>query len=69
LLEYYPNLSARQLKQIILQSAKPVNGLMVYKPGSKTDKVEFTSLSKTGGIVNAYDAVLIASKVKGERKK
>ena len=69
LLEYYPNLSAKQLKQIILQSAKPVNGLMVYKPGSKTEKVEFTSLSKTGGIVNAYEAVLIASKVKGERKR
>jgi len=69
LLEYYPNLSARQLKQIILQSAKPLNGLMVYRPGSKTEKVDFTTLSKTGGIVNAYQAVLLASKVKGERKK
>lgn len=68
LLEYYPKLSARQVKQIILQSAKPLTGRMVLKPGSTTDKVDFTSLSKTGGIVNAYQAVLIASKTKGELK-
>ncbi|HVW96431.1 MAG TPA: S8 family serine peptidase [Mucilaginibacter sp.] len=66
-LEYYPNLSARQLKQIILECATPVKGLMVNKPGT-SDKVDFTSLSKTGGIVNAYRALEIASKMKGERK-
>jgi cell wall-associated protease len=66
LLEYYPHLSARQVKQIILQSAKPLNGTMVLKPGSKDQKVDFATLSKTGGIVNAYQAVLIASKTKGE---
>jgi cell wall-associated protease len=68
LLEYYPRLSARQVKQIILQSAKPLKGTMVLKPGSTTEKVDFTTLSKTGGIVNAYQAVLIASKTKGELK-
>jgi cell wall-associated protease len=31
--------------------------------------VDFTTLSKTGGIVNAYKALEIASKMKGERKK
>lgn len=69
LLEYYPDLSARQLKQIIIQSAKPLTGTMVFKPGSKTEKVDFTQLSRSGGIVNAYEAVQLASKVKGERKK
>ena len=67
LLEYYPTLSARQLKQIILQSATPLTGTMVFRPGSKTIKVDFASLSKTGGIVNAYKALQIASKTKGER--
>ncbi|MBB6108215.1 Subtilase family protein [Mucilaginibacter lappiensis] len=67
LLEYYPTLSARQLKQIILQSATPLTGTMVLRPGSKTIKVDFASLSKTGGIVNAYKALQIASKTKGER--
>ncbi len=67
-LEYYPTLSAKQLKEAILESAKPLQGMMVVKPGSK-DKVDFTTLSKTGGVVNALEALKIASKMKGERKK
>lgn len=65
-LSHYPKLSAKQLKQVIMQSAMPLTGTMVIKPGSN-EKVDFTTLSKTGGIVNAYKAVLIASKMKGER--
>ncbi|AMR31378.1 hypothetical protein A0256_08035 [Mucilaginibacter sp. PAMC 26640] len=65
-LEYYPNLSAKQLKQVILESATPLKGTMVLKPGTK-EKVDFTTLSKTGGIVNAYRALVIASKLKGEK--
>lgn len=67
-LEYYPTLSAKQLKEVILESAKPLNGLMVIKPGTK-EKVDFATLSKSGGVVNALQAVEIASKMKGERKK
>lgn len=66
-LEYYPDLSAKQLKQVILECATPITGKIVNKPGSK-EKVDFASLSKTGGIVNAYKALEIASKIKGERK-
>jgi cell wall-associated protease len=69
ILEYYPSLSAKQVKQAILQSAKPLTGFMVNLPGSKDQKVDFSTLSKTGGIVNAYEALVIASKMKGERKK
>jgi cell wall-associated protease len=68
ILEYYPDLSSRQVKQAILQSATPLTGTMVFKPGTK-QKVDFTTLSKTGGIVNARQALEIASKMKGERKK
>jgi len=68
LLEYYPTLSAKQLKQIILKSARPLKGTMVLKPGSTTQMVDFTTLSKSGGIVNAYRAVQIASKTVGELK-
>ncbi|WDF55317.1 S8 family serine peptidase [Mucilaginibacter sp. KACC 22063] len=67
-LEYYPDLSARQLKQVIIQSAKPLTGFKVNKPGTK-QLVDFTTLSKSGGIVNAYEALTIASKMKGERKR
>jgi cell wall-associated protease len=69
ILEYYPELSASQVKHAILESATPLTGTMVLKPGSKTEKVDFSTLSKTGGIVNAYKALQIASKMKGERKK
>ncbi|WP_157682233.1 S8 family serine peptidase [Mucilaginibacter mallensis] len=65
-LEYYPKLSAAQLKQVIMQSATPLKGTMVYKPGTK-QLVDFTTLCKSGGIVNAYKALEIASKMKGER--
>lgn len=65
-LEYYPALSAKQLKQVILESATPLTGVMVLKPGSQTEKVDFTTLSKTGGVVNAYRALVAASKLKGE---
>ena len=63
-LEYYPNLSAKQLKEAILGSATPLTGLIVNKPGTN-QKVDFTTLSKTGGIVNAYRALVIASQMKG----
>ena len=33
---------------------------MVIKPGTDADKVQFGSLSVTGGIVNAYNAVRMA---------
>jgi len=66
--EYYPQLTASQVKQAILESATPLTGTMVVKPGDKTQKVDFASLSKTGGIVNAYRALRIASEMKGERK-
>lgn len=69
ILEYYPDLSAKQLKQVIMQSATPLTGTMVIKPGSKDEKVDFASLSRTGGIVNAEKALELASKLKGERKK
>ena len=68
-LEYYPELSAAQVKHAILESATPLTGVMVVKPGSRGERVDFISLSKTGGIVNAYKALQIASKMKGERKK
>jgi len=68
ILEYYPKLTASQVKHAILESATPLNGTMVNKPGAKGVKVDFATLSKTGGIVNAYKALEIASKMKGDRK-
>ncbi|WP_430409320.1 S8 family serine peptidase [Kordia sp.] len=67
LFSYYPNLSASEVKEIILASGTSID-LMVLKPyaiGAKRDpnKVPFSSLSKSGKIVNAYNALLLAEQV------
>lgn len=65
-LEYFPTLSAKQLKYVIEKSTiKPAE--QVTKPGSD-DKVDMSELSKTGGVVNAYEAVKLAATLVGENK-
>ncbi len=59
IMSYYPELTASDVKEILLQSATKINNTLVYKPGSK-DVVDFSSLSATGGIVNAYEALKLA---------
>jgi subtilisin family serine protease len=58
---YYPQLTAAQLKQCILQSAVAYH-TQVRKPGTK-DMVDFATLSRTGGIVNLYAAVQLAGQM------
>jgi len=65
LLEYYPDLSARQLKYVIEKSAVPATE-KVEQPGTDV-KVDASAISKTGGFVNAYEAVKLAATLKGER--
>lgn len=58
LMSYFPNLSATDIKDILLQSARRVNAT-VTKPGDSA-KVPFSSLSQTGAVVDAYAAVKLA---------
>ncbi|WP_461149324.1 S8 family peptidase [Spirosoma pulveris] len=55
---YFPKLTYADIKRIILESATPYK-TKVTKPES-TDTVDFSTLSKTGGVVNLYDAVKLA---------
>lgn len=55
---YFPKLTYTDIKRIIKESATPYQ-TQVRRPES-TDTVPFASLSKTGGIVNLYDAVKLA---------
>jgi len=55
---YFPKFSAEQTKKILLESGVSVP-IKVNIPGTDT-KVTFTELCKTGKIVNAYNAVLMA---------
>jgi subtilisin family serine protease len=68
LLSYYPELSANQIKQIIEESAYRITDEKIVKPGTENEKVNLNELSKTGGIINAYNAIKIAQTYKGERK-
>lgn len=60
---YFPELTAAQLKSVLLESANNYSNLKVIKPnkeGKKT-KEKFAELSITGGTINAYNAVKAAS--------
>ena len=60
LLSYYPHLSATDIKDILMESTRKFDGLMVNKPGTVDEKINFSKLSVSGGIVNAYEAVKLA---------
>lgn len=65
---YFPDLKAKQVREIILESAIPVN-LEVVKPGTEDEMVKFSELSETGALANAYAAVIMAERTKGKNKK
>ena len=65
ILSYYPELSAEQVKYVIEKSAV-MSDLKVKKPGSD-EMVVLSDISKTGAVVNAYEAIKLASTLKGER--
>lgn len=63
---YYPKLTYKQVKHCIEQSVTPIETLVI-KPGTK-EKVPFSSLSKTGGIVNAYKAFKQAEEINKQKQ-
>jgi cell wall-associated protease len=65
-MEYYPTLSAKQVKFILEKSVLKLPGVKVKVPGGES-MAEFSSLSKSQGIVNAYNALVLAASIPGER--
>lgn len=62
---YFPQLTAIEIKKIIEQSVSiPLPSVQCIKPGQEQHPVQFSELSKTGGIVNAYKAVKLAYEYK-----
>lgn len=53
---YFPSLSMKEIKEIMLSSATSYKGSMQFKPGTK-EAVDFATLSITGGVVNVKAAV------------
>ncbi|WP_418264500.1 S8 family peptidase [Flavobacterium faecale] len=59
---YYPKLTASQVKQIIMNSGVSIDANVIVG-GNPNDIRPFSDLSKTGKIVNAYNAFLMANKI------
>lgn len=72
MMSYYPDLKAKDIKKIIEKSAKDLSDEVVYLPGSgdldengdelSKEEVSFDELSRTAGLVNAYNALKMADK-------
>ncbi|WP_248724546.1 S8 family peptidase [Seonamhaeicola sp. ML3] len=59
---YYPNLSAAQVKRIIMDSGLPIKSKIIVG-GNTSDIKNFSEIAKSGKIVNAYNALIMASKI------
>jgi subtilisin family serine protease len=68
LMSYFPDLKASDVKDILRQSTRKFDNLKVTVPGTKEEKVEFSQLSSTGGLINAYEAVKMAMEISGKQK-
>jgi cell wall-associated protease len=64
---HYPKLTAAQVKQIILDSGVSYN-MEVIVPGTKDKKIKFSELSKSGKVVNVYNALLMVEKMSKKKK-
>jgi len=63
IMSYFPELTALEVKEIILNSSTKLGNKKVLLPSkdkSKKTKTKFKQLSCTGGVVNAYSAVKMA---------
>lgn len=70
---YFPNLTAPQVKKIIMQSGVSVPNLKVYfgeeDEDGKRAMANFSELSVSGNIVNARNAIILAAKMSNAKKK
>ena len=65
--EYYPNLKASQVKQILMQSGTPLNLKVVVD--ERRIEIPFAEASISGKIVNAYNALKMAEVMTQSLKK
>jgi subtilisin family serine protease len=63
---YFPNLSAKEVKTILMNSGTSIPENVVVG-GNPDDKRAFDSLSKSGKIVNAYNAFKLAEKMSAQK--
>ena len=66
LLQYFPTLTAQQLKTVLEKSAIK-STVKAQKPGSD-EEVSLSELSKTGGLINAYEAAKLAQQITSQKQ-
>ncbi len=59
---YYPNLSAAQVKDVILNSGLAIDREVILG-GDESNRMSFSKASKSGRIVNLYNALIMADKL------
>ena len=63
LMSYYPNLTAAEVKEILMKSSIKYSQ-NINKPGEKNNtEVKLSDLCITGGIINAYEAIKMAEEM------
>lgn len=60
---YYPSLTVSEVKKIILDSGVKYDLIVNIGTEEKKELVPFSTLSKSGKIVNAYNALIMAEKI------
>jgi len=72
--EYFPDLTAEQVKYVIDKSATPITEKVILPGTQKTpggdevpEMVNLSDISVSGGEVNAFEAVKLAATLKGEK--
>ena len=65
---YYPELSAKEVKEIIMKSVTKVDQKVKIKRDGNSQKVYLDEISVSGGIVNAYNAVVEANNYLNQKK-
>lgn len=64
IMSYFPNLTASQVRDILINSSVKYPKYKVVKPGTQDEMVSMTDLCGSGGVVNLYNAIKLAAKTK-----
>jgi subtilisin family serine protease len=62
LMSQFPTLTAADVKRILMATVTRYEDQRVARPGARSASVPFASLSISGGIINAYEAVKMAQR-------
>ncbi len=65
---YYPNFTAEEVKQVIMNSVTKIDQKVKVKGDTGNKRVYLDEISVSGGVVNAYKAIVEADKLLSKKK-